>query len=459
MSKEVDISTLNTGDKVVFTGFGDPENLPESQELLIPNEVYEILHIDPETEENGTKMEAMIEVGVANPDFDTSRKPSKKNPKNITFQIFSNEISLDGIPEDALEQDPEPEVVEEAAEPEVKKTTSVRKSAPKKKAAPKKKGTAKKPTKAVEPVQQEDETPDEDVEIGEEETPAPKKKAPTKKSAASKTVAKKKPATKKKVVEQQPEFDQEELDDTVNEPPLTKKTKAVAKKDSAPDEQYDEDRVLILEDDEEDQDILALVAEADDLIDLAQQEISDASLTEFRLGGVIYHVKRSRVWKDVEGGKYNRAKGWADFISDVLGMEYRKAMYLIDIYTKFSKYGISASEAAKMGWTKASVISSAMNAENAQALVDAAEEQTVTVLKETVKEMRATGNREVSTRVTFKFRLEQDAAVAVQEVLEMAKSALGTDRDDAQLFEHIVMEWGAEHLDVAKYQNVERKGK
>lgn len=442
MSKEVDINTLEVGRKVVFVGFSDGSDDIEQAHLLEEGEVYEIVKVVPE--EGGNQ--AMAEIGAPNPEFDDSKRPSKKNPKLITFTVFGDEVSLDGVMEDEHvepEAVGEEETVEEPA-PAPKKTTSTKKAPPKKKAA----------TKKAAP------------KAGATKNAAPKKKAATK------------PAV---------EFDQEELDRTENEPALTKKTapkkkgtvkksatkkaatkKAPAKKGASKavtkskkknddaDNQYDEDKVLILTEEEEDQDILALVREADDLIDLAQAEIHEASLTEFKLGGILYHVKRSKQWKDAEESKYDRKGGWGDFISEVLGMEYRKAMYLIDIYTKFNKYGIPAEQAARMGWTKASVVAAVMTADNAEDLTEDALNQSVADLKETAKEYRNKPAAQVARKQTFKFRLSEDAAAAVTNYLELAKAALG-HKDEGELFEHIVTEWATEHLDVADMQRAGRK--
>ena len=388
---DINIGILSVGQKVVFKGFSDEDEAPDNGTLLVPGEVYEVLSIEPETEEH----EANATIGVPNPDFDDSKRVSKKNDPVISFTVFGNEISLD--PSVDEEQ-------EEEAAPAPKKTTRQTKAAPKK--------TAKKPATKV----------------------AKKKTTKT---------------TKPKV-----EFDQEELDDTANEP-ATKPAKTKTKEVSS--DLFDEDKILILTEEEEDQDILALVRESEDIITLAQDEIHDASLTEYRLGGVLYHVKKSKDYQEFNDGEFGGKGGWARFIAEVLNMEYRKAMYLIDIYTKFSKYGIPAEEAARIGWTKAAVIAAPMNADNAEDLVRYAEEQTVTELKETVKQIRQTGQRQVVKKITFKFRLTEDAANTVRELLEQAKIAMGDHGSEDDLFEQIVTEWASEHLDVSAQQKVSRR--
>lgn len=454
---ETNIGALSPGQKVIFKGFaatGQSDDIPANGNFAVSGEVYEILRIDPETDEN----EASAIIAVPNPDFDESKRATKKNAKHVELIVFGEEVTLDPVSasEVIAAVEKEGEETEEVAPPP-KKTVS-QKKAPAKKAPAKK--PAKKTTKSVEAV-------DDGTKPDHEEDPNRQDNEPAKKPAKKTTKKSTKKAPAKAPIEKQDGlFDQDELDDTQNEP-VKKATKKTTKKSTKKTEKtkaisadlYDEDKVLILTEEEEDQDILALVRETDDIIGLAQDEIHDASLTEYRLGGVLYHVKRSGDYKEVENGKYDRRGGWQDFISDVLNMEYRKATYLIQIYTKFSKYGIPAEEAALIGWTKASVIAGYMNADNAEDLIQYAEEQTVSELKETVKQIRTTGEKQVTKRIIFKFRLTEDAAIAVRELLEQAKIALGEGRSEDDLFEHIVTEWATEHLDVVAAQKAVRRGK
>ena len=441
MSKEVDINALSKGQNVVFMGWSDPEDAPENGNLLEKGEVYEIIKVNPETSE----IEATAEIGAPNPNFDSSRKNSKANPEKLTFMVFGNEISLDGV-DVAPKQTTENEPVRTGGKGTPKKTapkkTVSEKKAPAKKAATSKTTTT--PSKTATKKAAASKT------TSSEKTAPSKKKTITKKKAAKPTSKSKaaQSATKKTGTK------------STQKGPATKGKKGTSSLTSRKDveESYDEDKILILSDEEEDQDVLALVNEAADIIALAQDEIEDASLTEFRLGGVLYHVKKSKAYKEHDNGKYAGKGGWAAFVSDVLGMEYRKAMYLIDIYTKFSKYGIPATEAARMGWTKAAVIAAPMDADNAEDLVRYAEEQTVTDLKETVKEIRTSGSRQVVKKTTFKFRLAEDSGVAVRELLEQAKISLGEHNDDT-VFEHIITEWASEHLDVSSQQKAKRRGK
>jgi hypothetical protein len=91
-----------------------------------------------------------------------------------------------------------------------------------------------------------------------------------------------------------------------------------------------------------------------------------------------------------------------------------------------------------------------MTEENAEELVALAEGNTVADLNDNIKESYSKSAAasqtpgETRKKILFKFRLWQDQATGVSEVIQAAANKLGSKTlDDA--FEHIVMEWAAEH--------------
>jgi hypothetical protein len=284
---------------------------------------------------------------------------------------------------------------------------------------------------------EEVEESDEPDESEEEEAPA-KKAAPKKKAAAKKKAApKKKAAVKKKA---------------------TAKKKAAAEVE---DEDEDEDEADHLDVDgrialhDEDPEILGLVEGVSDeeLLELAQEVVEESSNADYRVAGVLYHVRNTGAYKGIDP-EYAATGGFEAYINEVLGMEYRKAMYLIDIYYKFSKFEVSSELIATEGWTKCSQIARVMTEDNADALVEAAETLTVADLKETIKEdfTIEDGKAKAPTkkRVTFKFRLYEDQAGGVEQIMEEAMETLSLDMNQA--FEHMATEWASEHLNVRAQQ-------
>jgi len=390
------------GQEVVFTGFTaeTEEEYPDNAELLEQGEVYEIASLT-ESDDNETAYLLRAE----NPEFDEDKRETKANPSHILVDVFADEISGD-VPEsdEEEEEDEEDEEDEEEGDEE-----------------------------------EEDEADDEE-EDEEEEEPAPRSKKKTKKKASSKKKTSKKKSKKK-----------------------TSKKKVSTRADDEEAEEVDPDLkdMIILTEDEEDEEILALVNASDDVVELAQEYAEEAMATDYKLGGILYHVKISKAYKDVNKGAYAGKGGWADFVSNELNLEYRKAQYLVDIYAKFNKYGIGGEKVAELGWTKAAQVSRVMSAENAVELVELAESSSVEDLKDTVRETYTTKGATAGERVkriTLKYRLAEDAGQIIAEYMNAAAENLGYD-NPSEVFQHVVTEWAEEHLDVAKMRSAKRKAK
>lgn len=391
---------VSVGDKVLFTGF-QSQDQPDNAELLEEGVEYEVAAIN-EPEEDGDL--PSYDLLVPNPDFDGKKKASKKNPEYISVDVFADEFEL---PDEEEEDGEEEESGEEEEQPAARgkgKGKAAAKGKAKAEAKPKAKGKAKS-----------------------EEEIKPKGKAAAKgkgKAEDKPAKAKGKAAGKAKAREEEAEEVDPELKD-----------------------------LIILSEDEEDEEILALVNEADDLCELAHDVSEEAAATEYRLGGVLYHVRVTGAHKALDD-RYAQRGGFGLYVEEQLGVKYRKAMYLIDIYAKFNKYGIPANKVAELGWTKSQEIARVMDEENAEELVGIAGENTYEDLKDTIRESYSTkGGKsdpgEKVKRVTLKFRLLEDDGATVRQYFEQAKQALGLD-DDNKVFEHIVTEWATENLDVKK---------
>lgn len=402
-------SAFKKGQEVVFTGFTaeSKEEYPDNAELLEQDEVYEIASLQ-ESEDNETAYLLRAE----NPDFDEDKRETKANPSHILVDVFADEISGD-VPESEEEEDEEEE--DEGDEDE-----------------------------GDEDEGEEEEEEDEDEEGEEEEEPAPRSKKKTKKKSVSKKKGKKKASSKKKTKK--------------------KSSKKISTRaDDEDEEEVDPDLkdMIILTEEEEDEEILALVNAADDVVELAQEYAEEAMATDYKLGGILYHVKISKAYKDVNKGAYAGKGGWGDFVSNELNLEYRKAQYLVDIYAKFNKYGIGGEKVAELGWTKAAQVSRVMSAENAEELVELAESSSVEDLKDTVRETYAIKGAtpgERVKRITLKYRLAEDAGQIIAEYMNAAAESLGLE-NPSEVFQHVVTEWAEEHLDVKDARSAKRRAK
>lgn len=358
---------LAEGTPIKFLGYG--ADVPEDQQFLVPDEVYEIAGF---TEPNGAEGDADYDAGgapyvlIENPDFNAKKKESDTNPKSIAIPVYDGEYEV-----------VEGEAVEEAVE-----------------------------------------------EVAEEVAPAPAAKAPTAGKAVGKTATKKVAAAP-----------------------------APAAEPEAAAEEAAEDELPELEG--EDEEVLALINGETHIIQVAQELEAAAATSEYRLGGVLYHIKRNKSYLEVEGGaeRYGEKGGFELFLQDYFNIEYRKTMYLIDIYVAFTQAQIEnpAEAVAAMGWTKASKIARPMmeNVEGAADLIELANNNTVSDLSTAIKEsVTVGGTREGGTKVTrttLKLRLLEQDGVNANAILEAVKSAQG-HKDIGESFMFIVNDWASNNM-------------
>ncbi len=422
---------VKKGDKVIFKGY---EETPEDgADLLVEGNEYEVAEVNKE--------DGSVAVIVDNPDFNPKKKEGESNARTILTDIFFEELELPKgskakpaaktpakgkakaeEPEDDADEEGEEDAdgedeAEEEPEPKAKTKAPAKTAA---KAAPAK-GKAK--PKAEEP---EDEPEEGDEgEDGDEEEPAPKKaaakKAPAK--AAAKTPAKKAAAKSKA--------------------PVKSKAKAKAKEEEA---EESDDPYGDLDEEQEDQEILGLVNDAEDILELARETVEETSALEYKLGGVLFHVRKSGAYKELDE-RYAEKGGFALYLLEHLNIEYRKAMYLVDIYYKWNKFGLEPEKVAQIGWAKAAKIAAVMDEDTAEELIELAENNTVADLvdhiKTTYKEVGGTKGEKKVIKL-FKFKLAESAGIAVEEVLQSVAAGMGLKNLD-EAFEHIVMEWSTEH--------------
>lgn len=415
----VEESGFSVGDVVVFKGYDD--DVPEAERVLTTGQEYTVVEVN--------EGDGALAVQADNPDYNPKRKESQSNAKSVIVDVFFDEVELagndddgDGVEDEDVDGDVDGEV-DESEDEEVAPPT------PPARAGTKTATNTKAPAKTATATTTKASTATK-TSTATKAAPATKTaaaKAPATKAAAAKTSATTKPAapaTKGKAVSA----------------PAGKGKLAAATKPQ------EVDPYPTLE--EEDEEMLALINENEDLLDLAAELCAEGAALDYRIGGVLYHVRSTKQYQSLDD-KYKENGGFAQYIKDHLNIEYRKAMYLIDIYYKFNLYGIDAAKVQELGWTKCSKVAAVMTEENAEDLIALAETNTVADLNDNIKESYSKSAAGASTgetrkKIMFKFRLWQDQAVGVSEVIQAAANKLGCKTlDDA--FEHIVMEWAAEH--------------
>lgn len=201
----------------------------------------------------------------------------------------------------------------------------------------------------------------------------------------------------------------------------------------------------------EDADVAAIVNESEDLIATAQDLEAQVGTTEYQLGGVLYHIRKNKSYKDLDDGAYADKGGFRDFLAAYLNIDYRKAMYLVEIYVHFNLAGITDASArvAAIGWTKASKIAKLMTEEgaNPDELLALAESSTVADLQSSisVQKTEVGGTKgEIKKRITLKFGFFEDEGQGIADVIEAAKEKHGL-KSLEEAFAMIVREWAAEN--------------
>lgn len=432
-------SDIEVGSKVTFLGY--PADTPETEMILEQGVAYPVVALPATEMVDGVEMETGYILSIPNPDFNPKKKVNaESNPEFLETEVFPEEIELAADEEGGegvVDDDPLTyeelatytleELVEFAKENEVKLT-----------AAQKKKAEVVLDICAkhfeLTPAEAEPEPEPEPVKPAKAAAKAKADPAPAKAKAAT-AKAEAKPAGKAAA-------------------------KAPAKV-KAPAEEVDPDEVPDL--DNEDAEVLALIEDAPDLVAVAQELESAVAISEYHLGGVLYHIKKEKVHlqKNKKGKlvdpEYGEPGGFKKFLMDNLNLDYRKATYLIDIYINFTLAGLEnpSEVVGRIGWTKASKIAKLVGTEGADVdgLLDAAEKNTVSDLSDIIKEQFTVGGGEGATpgsagkkvtRITLRFRYVEEEANVIEDTLREASERFGVKPDEA-LYQ-IVTDWHAREM-------------
>jgi len=131
-----------------------------------------------------------------------------------------------------------------------------------------------------------------------------------------------------------------------------------------------------------------------------------------------------------------------DYCDAELSTNYRKAMYLIDIWDKIKRLKLSPARVAKIGWTKMKDIASVIDEKNAKEWLDKAGKMSTREVTDAVKTVRkdSSGSPEVPTTTTLKIVMGETEAAVVLEAIEEAKALTESD-STALALEMIASDW------------------
>lgn len=111
-------------------------------------------------------------------------------------------------------------------------------------------------------------------------------------------------------------------------------------------------------------------------------------------GELLFEVSKNGYWKDYEftdeKGEKRKFASFEEYTQTELGMNRRKAFYLIDIYeTYVVKLSLPKEVLGDLEWTKARELTKVITAENWSELLDKAKGMTVVQIQEMVKGMKS----------------------------------------------------------------------
>lgn len=155
----------------------------------------------------------------------------------------------------------------------------------------------------------------------------------------------------------------------------------------------------------------------------------------FRLGGVLAIIQ-AQGWFMDKGFETFRA-----YVETECGIQYRKGMYLIQIYNGLVESGVAWDQVKHLGWTKLKELASILSPENVEEWVALAENLTVLQLQDHIKASTkgedASNSPETdgepSQTTTMTFKLHTDQKVTIREALDKAKHETGTEFDAVAL--------------------------
>lgn len=162
--------------------------------------------------------------------------------------------------------------------------------------------------------------------------------------------------------------------------------------------------------------------------------VEDLEFNMFRLGGIL-SVINAHKW-------YGPHKNFKELVEKDFSLEYRKAMYLIDIYEKLLENDIPWDAVKDVGWTKLRVLAKHLTPENVDYWVAQAKKMTFIqlceALKATISQKSGSGDAEetapvTSTVTTLTFKVHTDQKEVVRAALDKIKEETKTEFDTVAL--------------------------
>lgn len=169
---------------------------------------------------------------------------------------------------------------------------------------------------------------------------------------------------------------------------------------------------------------------------LAPELVNSAGANDFKLGGVLARIQEEGWW---EGSEHESFKL---YVENVLGLKYRKSMYLINIFDKLVEAGVSWADVSSIGWSKLRFIVDHLTAKNAPDWAKRCDKMNALQIQDYVKQLelkkakkgsKDTGEPEVAAVSTMSFKVHADQKDMIREALDKKKDEIDTEFDTVAL--------------------------
>lgn len=188
------------------------------------------------------------------------------------------------------------------------------------------------------------------------------------------------------------------------------------------------------------QSVIQLLAEKD-AISAAKYLLTQEQKTLYTLGGVLKHVNETGAYKSLG---YDGKNGFNEFCENELGVKYRKAMYMITIYSTFQQIGVAEDELERIGWSKLAELARIpvdKLTDDLDDLLTRAKSGTRDGLVEHIKEHYEVATQAARVKKTkFSFSVVEAEGETVRRALDHAKTLAQTD-DINVAFLHVCGDW------------------
>lgn len=158
--------------------------------------------------------------------------------------------------------------------------------------------------------------------------------------------------------------------------------------------------------------------------EMVPELIESVDFSYFKLGGVLSVIQDNGWWE-------GESETFKLFIPEKFGLQYRKAMYLINIYDNLVEANIPWHKVSGLGWTKLKELADILTTENVDEWVELAESLTTLNLKLKIKAFKAAelglDGTESEGVSTITFTVHPDQKETINEAVEKGMEDAGTE--------------------------------